>query len=72
MQAHYPSRIFEAYGVGVWASLWAILNFRGLILPFRIRNSVDGVDPDQSVLEIGVEGKTAGCPTLCDFQRVGV
>jgi hypothetical protein len=47
----------------------------GLVFPPRVCNSVDGVKPDQSVLEVRVEGKTApglvlGVIDQFSFQRI--
>jgi len=58
-----PSRFFEGA--------------EGLIFLFWICNLVDGVNPDQSALQVGVEGKTTPRPVLrmidqFSFQRIHV
>jgi len=56
---------------------WFFEGSEGLVFPFRVCNSGDGVDPDQSVFEIRVEGKTAPGPGFrvidqFPFQRIHV
>jgi hypothetical protein len=49
----------------------------GFVFPLRVCNSVDGVNPDQSVIEIRVERRTAPGPVFrvidsFSFQRIHV